>query len=148
MNQLKENGYQFLDFITINDEELECYKPLAGSFAVIQCTGRFLLCYNVWRQQWEIPAGRREESETPKECAIRELYEETGQIVSNMIFKGLVKVQNKTTRAIKFNPVYYAEIEKLQPFVENEETSKILLWDLKEEIGSIDMVDINIFEYL
>ena len=49
---------------------------------------------------------------------------------------------------VKYNPVYFTTIENLQPFIENEETSDILLWDLIEDIGYIDSVDIKIFEYL
>jgi len=62
---------------------------LAGSYAVIKCDDKYLLCYNTLRKQWELPAGQREKNETPKECAIRELFEETGQCVSKIDFKGL-----------------------------------------------------------
>ncbi len=124
------------------------YDPLAGSFAVIKCNGKYLMCYNVWREQWELPAGRREGNETPKECAIRELYEETGQLVKGLEFKGLLKTKKSISQETKYNPVYFAEVVKLQPFLENEETSEIKLWDLKEEIGYVDVVDIRIFDYL
>jgi hypothetical protein len=39
--------------------ELNSYQPLIGSFAVIKCKGKTLLCYNNWRNQWEIPVGQR-----------------------------------------------------------------------------------------
>ncbi|MBM7691428.1 8-oxo-dGTP diphosphatase [Peribacillus deserti] len=77
MNTLKNDGLQFLDFLHIQEAEISKYRPLAGSFAVINSKGKFLLCYNIWRKQWELPAGRREGNETPRECAMRELYEET-----------------------------------------------------------------------
>ncbi|MGD6834837.1 NUDIX domain-containing protein [Sutcliffiella halmapala] len=91
MNLTKNNGIEFLDFISMSEEDMFNYQPLAGSFAVIKCEGKYLMCYNVWRKQWELPAGCREGDETPKECAIRELFEETGQIVSDLEFKGLLK---------------------------------------------------------
>jgi 8-oxo-dGTP diphosphatase len=69
------------------------YYPIAGSYAVIKSSDKYLLCYNTWRKQWELPAGKREENESPKECAIRELYEETGQSVDDLKFKGLLKVK-------------------------------------------------------
>ncbi|WP_201716899.1 NUDIX hydrolase [Rossellomorea arthrocnemi] len=81
MNLTKKNGIEFLDFIRMPEENMFHYQPLAGSFAVMKCEGKFLMCYNVWRKQWKLPAGRREGDETPKECAIREAFEETGQIV-------------------------------------------------------------------
>ena len=145
---MKDKGFVFLEFICINEKDIFNYQPIAGSYAVIKCEEKYLLCYNNWRKQWELPAGQREERETPKECALRELYEETGQIVTDLEFKGLLKVKNIMNGNVKYNPVYFTTIEKLQPFIENEETSDILLWDLIEDIGYVDSVDMKIFEYL
>ncbi|MFE3572988.1 NUDIX hydrolase [Lysinibacillus sp. NPDC059133] len=148
MTYLKNSGFKFLDFINIPEIDIKKYQPLLGSFAVVKCEGKYLLCYNTWRKQWELPSGGRENNETSKECAIRELYEETGQLVTNLDFKGLIKTENSLDGNIKYNPVYFTTMEKLQPFIENEETSEIKLWDLNEEIGYIDSIDINIFDYL
>ncbi len=145
---LKNNGFQFIDFIEISEEEINAYKPIAGSYGVVMCDEKYLICFNALRNQWELPAGKREENETARECAIRELLEETGQSVSRMEFKGLLKVKDINTGNIKFNPIFYTEVKELQPFIENNETTKIKLWDLKEEIDLIDAVDINIFKYL
>jgi 8-oxo-dGTP diphosphatase len=146
LNKLKNNGYEFMDFLHISEEEIFTYGPLGGSFAVVKYGGKVLMCYNVRRKQWELPAGWREGDEIPKECAARELYEETGQAVSDLEFSGLLKSKNIITGEVKYNPVYAAVVEELQPFIENEETSEIRLWDLKEEIGDLDMVDIRILD--
>ncbi|MCM3616077.1 NUDIX hydrolase [Sutcliffiella horikoshii] len=148
MNLTKDNGIEFLDFISLSEEDMFQFQPLAGSFAVIKCEGKYLMCYNAWREQWELPAGRREGDETPKECAIRELFEETGQVETGLEFKGLLKSKKATSGEIRYNPVYLTEVEKLQPFIENDETSEIRLWDLKEELGYLDSVDIRIFEFI
>ncbi|KAB8138111.1 NUDIX hydrolase [Gracilibacillus oryzae] len=148
MKTQNNNGFEFLDFHLIEEAEIYNYHRLAGSYAVIKCNGKYLLCYNILRKQWELPAGRREANETPKDCAIRELYEETGQSVTKLEFKGLLKVKNLFLEDIKYNPVYFATIEKLQPFIENKETSDIQLWDQKQEIGDIDAVDMKILDYI
>lgn len=148
MNETKNNGFEFLEFIRLNEEELSGYEPLAGSFAIVTCEGKYLVCFNKWRNQWELPAGRREGAETPKECAMRELYEETGQTVADLAFKGLLKVRNQNNGRVKFNPVYSAAIDRLQPFLENAETTEIKLWDLQEDIGPFDEVDLEIFDYV
>jgi 8-oxo-dGTP diphosphatase len=121
MNQLKNNGFEFLEFIRLKEEELCSFAPLAG---------------------------RREGAETPKECAIRELFEETGQKLADMTFEGVLKVKNQKNGQLKFNPVYSAVTDHLQPFRENDETTEIKLWDGKEDIGWFDEVDIKILEYV
>lgn len=148
LDSIKNNRFEFLDFIRVREEEIHNFKPVAGSFAVIQCSGKYLLCFNTWRNQWEIPAGKREDNETSKECAIRELYEETGQSENDLEFKGLLKVRNLTNANVKYNPVYFTSVKKLNPFKQNDETSKIKLWDLNEEIGYIDEIDFKIFDYI
>jgi len=148
LNTLQNNGFKFMEFIKVAETEMFNFQPIAGSFAVIKCNDEYLMCYNIWRNQWELPAGSREGEETPKECAIRELFEETGQAVPDLEFKGLLKSEKKANGEVKYNPVYFATIEKLQPFRENEEISEIKLWDLKEVIGCIDSVDVKILEYI
>ena len=89
MTSSQNNGRTFVDFMKIEEQAIYTHQPLGGSFAVIEHDSHFLLCYNIWRCQWEIPAGKREENETPKECAARELFEETGQRVDELQFVGL-----------------------------------------------------------
>nr|WP_231620292.1 NUDIX domain-containing protein [Fictibacillus sp. 26RED30] len=102
--------------------------------------------FNSLRRQWELPAGKREVGETPKECAIRELYEETGQSVTGLSLVGLVTSKLVGNGSIKGNPVYFSEVAQLQPFVENAETTMIMLWDMKEQIGRVDALDLKIVE--
>lgn len=148
MNSTQNHGFEFLGFVVAHEQDLGEYQPLAGSFAVIKCNGKYLMCFNKWRKQWELPAGIREGNETPRECAIRELYEETGQEVGQLEFKGVLKLRNSKTGSIKTNPVYYAEIKELQPFIQNDETTEIKLWDLEEELGIIDEMDLKMLDCL
>ena len=48
---------------------------------VVARDGRILLLYNE-RGEWELPGGRLEIGETPEQCVIREIAEETGWIVT------------------------------------------------------------------
>lgn len=84
-----------------------------------------MICFNTLRNQWELPAGTREQNETPRECAVRELFEEAGQSVTELKFKGLLKVKDIKTGNIKFNPIFYMDVKELQLFIKNEETTEI-----------------------
>lgn len=148
MNLTQNNGFEFVEFIKIHENEIKRYSPIAGSFAVIKCEEKILMIYNKWRKQWELPAGKREEGETEKECAIRELYEETGQNIPDLDFLGLLKLKNSFNGEIKYNPVYSASVAQLQPFIENEEVTEVKLWSLEETIGVIDEIDLKLLEFI
>ncbi|MCM3782349.1 NUDIX hydrolase [Neobacillus mesonae] len=143
---MNKSGYEFLECVSMSTEDLDHFEPLAGSYAVVTFQDRYLICFNTWRNQWEIPAGRREVNETPKECAMRELYEETGQVVHNMSLKGILKVR-KPDGHIKMNPIYFGELEYVLPFRINDETDKIMFWDLTEDVGYVDEIDIAVLNW-
>jgi 8-oxo-dGTP diphosphatase len=143
----QNNGFELIECIRMSEREMECVHLLAGSFAIVEMEGKYLLGYNSLRQQWELPAGKREENETPLECAKRELVEETGQFVESLQLIGVARVKNLETKADKFNPIYFSTIYSLLPFILNEETTEIKLWDLKEDI-QIDQVDLGIIRFI
>lgn len=147
MQRLQANGYKFLKFMK-NETCSTDLCQLSGSYAFVQCEGSVLMVFNKWRSQWELPAGKREGAETPRECAVRELFEETGQKLAFMEFLGILKTENVKSGDVKLNPVFHATIGQLQPFLENEETSEMKLWDGDEEIGVIDEVDFHLVQQL
>jgi len=139
---------EFFEFIKIKEEEMETYEPLAGSYAVIQVDDRVLFAFNRFRKRWELPAGKRELNEAPKECAVRELFEETGQRVSQLEFQGLAKIMNLDTQTVKYNPIYSCRVDHLTDFIPNEEMERIILWDIISDIGPVDLVDLKIYKSL
>ena len=56
-------------------------KTRDGSRAVIIQDGKILLTHELSSGWWLLPGGGLEEGETPKDCVIREVEEETGLIV-------------------------------------------------------------------
>lgn len=143
----QNNGFDLIEILEIKEKDMGQYQPLAGSYAIIKVKGQYLIGYNTFRQQWEVPAGKREKGETPLDCARRELLEETGQSVVELKFVGLARVKNHLNGAEKFNPLYYSTTNSLRPFQQNEEMSDIRLWDLEENLH-IDKVDWAILDYV
>lgn len=135
---------EFIELIELKEDELHSYEPLAGSYALVQVEDKFLFAFNHFRKRWELPAGRREMNETPKEVAMRELYEETGQAVENLVFQGLAKIRNLDTQHVKYNPIYICKVDHLTAFIPNDEMEQITLWDLTSDIGPVDQVDLQI----
>lgn len=136
-------GYNLVKFIPMSEEDLKYkrYEPITGSLIVVECEEKILIGYNTRRKQWELPAGSIEMGESPRDCAIRELYEETNQSVDNARFIGLVKLYDSNKELMDYQALYYAVLDKLESFSENEEMNEIKLWDLKEEIEEFDTVE-------
>ncbi|WP_106400224.1 NUDIX hydrolase [Actinocorallia populi] len=51
--------------------------PVSVKGVVLDAKGRVLLLRNE-RREWELPGGRLEDAETPEECVVREISEESG----------------------------------------------------------------------
>lgn len=71
------------------------------------------------RGYYDIPGGKIEEGETPKQTAIREVMEETGLSISNPVYKGNITIEYPN-RMYDFDIFISNEFEgKIQEFQEN-----------------------------
>ena len=136
------SGWILQEYINIPEEEISDYPNVTGSYAIVKVCGKYLIGYNIWRKQWEFPAGGIEKGETARQAAYRELLEETHQGDLALKFKGLFKVTDSHGKQ-KYQAVFLGEKEALEPFTcsEGDEMSEIRLWDLKEDIGYVDELD-------
>jgi 8-oxo-dGTP diphosphatase len=143
-------GHTFLEFIKLPESQIESSEldaPLTHSLLVIKYEHKFLLIFNKWRKHWELPGGIIDQGETPRESAIRELFEETNQSLSDLDYKGLMKFQLKPDDRIEYGALYSGELPVINTFIENDEAAKIIFWDQKSDIGYIDEIDEKLIEY-
>lgn len=136
-------NYNLIDFIGIRSEDLvqeEQYLQITCSLVIIKYDDKFALVRHKERQQWELPGGSKEEGETPRECAVRELFEETNQIVNDVDFKGLGKLYNDKGKD-EYVALYFGEIEQLRDFNNNKEIEDLIFWNLEDDIGKFDEIN-------
>ena len=139
------SGWILHEYISIPEEEISDYQNVTGAYAIVKVGDKYLVGYNDWRKQWEFPAGGIEDGETARQAAYRELLEETHQSNLKLEFKGLFKVTDSHGMQ-KYQDVFQGTKESLESFVysKGDEMSKILLWDLKEDVGYVDELDVAI----
>ncbi len=140
-------GYELIEFIPCKEQEIINYKNVTSAGVVIKVENKFLIGFNDWRMQWELPVGGIEKGEIARQAAIRELDEETHQKVDNIEFKGLFK-KKRPNGDIVYTAIFFCEKDSIVPFVKNDgdENIEIKLWDLNEDIGYVDEIDMKIIE--
>jgi 8-oxo-dGTP diphosphatase len=147
---VSNKGHIFLDFLKINEGDISenvIDAPLTHSLVVAKHKEKYLLMFNKWRKNWELPGGIIDDGETARECAARELIEETNQSVENLTFKGLMKFQLKPDDRIEYGALFSGEIIYLKPFIDNDEAEQIVLWDKVTDIGLVNDIDEKLLEY-
>lgn len=145
-----EWGFSLVELIKITEKELkdnELYMPITDTLIVVNFNEKYLIGFNKDRDQWEIPGGGIEEGETPVEGVIRELFEETNQVIDDAQFIGLAKIYDSNREVTEYLALYYKNIDKLSPFYENEEMREIKLWNMKDEIGKFDDIERAVMEF-
>lgn len=144
-----KGGYKLLEYLKINEDDINNYNNITSAGVVLEVDGKYLIGWNNWRKQWELAVGGIEKGETPREAATRELFEETHQKVAYLEFKGLFK-KERPSGEIVYTAIYYTTKDKLAEFIKNDldENDKIMLWDLNEDIGYVDEIDTEIIKIL
>lgn len=142
-------GYELLEYIPCDEQEIINYENVTGAGIVVKVNDEFLIGFNNWRKQWEMPAGRIEKGESARQAAIRELFEETHQKVENIEFKGLFK-KKRPNGEIVYMAIFLCVKDEIIPFVkkDDDENDEIKLWNLKENIGYVDEIDLKIIEII
>ena len=140
---VNRHGIALLEYSQIAESGLDSdiYKPLLITFMAIRHESNFLLVHHRERQAWELPGGHIEGAESARDCAIRELFEETGQTAERLTFRAVLKYRAGSDNRIYYGTLYSGELLSPAPFRENEEISRITFWDGKTDIGYMDEID-------
>lgn len=144
-----KNGDIFEQFLEIEEDKLHQLNldfPITHSLVVARNKTGFLLMFNKWKQKWEVPGGILEAGETLRECALREMLEETNQIPTKLHFRGLMKFILKNGNT-EYGGLFSAAIDTERPFLENNEANSIIYWDGNQDIGYIDEIDKELLNY-
>lgn len=132
------------------DKIISWYKPseiqdklVTSAFVICLYQDKLLLGFNNWRNQLEIPAGKREIPESIYETAEREFLEETHQTLSDLKLIEVVELENEHGTK-RFRGVFIGRVDEFIEFKKTEfdEMDYITLLEFEKiEFNSIDPID-------
>ena len=143
-----KNGDIMLAFEAVSESELARFQPLTHALIVVRFGTDYLLAWNRHRKGWEIAGGKIDPGETPRQCAVRELFEETGQTAEGVRFCGLMKYRLQPDQHIEYGGLFAGEMREIKPFTANDEIARITLWNQADNIGYINEIDAKCLELI
>jgi 8-oxo-dGTP diphosphatase len=137
-----ERGERLLSIKEI-DETVAETLPVTFSLVIGRHSSGYLLVRNTKRDVWELPGGFIDAGESARQCATRELEEESGQHAANLRWRAVleIEVQCGTTTKTIYGAMYCADIDTHNIFVSNNETGAVGFWPasgLPIEVSAID----------
>jgi 8-oxo-dGTP diphosphatase len=147
-------GNQLLELMALSEAELCEVAPLTHALVVARRDGNEnLLVFNRDRQYWELAGGLIDAGETPRDCAVRELREESGLVCepASLRLVGAVKFLLQPSRFhreihVEYGALYAVDIDQSLAFIANEEIANACWWDGSEAIGTISVIDQKLIE--
>ncbi len=141
-----QQGYSLLGFVLPHGVDQRLHTPITAALVAVRYGGRYLVGWNRSRRRWELPAGGIEWGESPEACALRELKEESCQVLPSVRNCGLAQAR-RSTGFHKYTALFFAEVDRLQSFKPNSEWSRIETWDLNARARDFDPLDRLVLQY-
>lgn len=102
------------------------------------------MVFDRWRQSWELPGGRVEEGESPRQAAARELLEESGQEPDGPLrFIGYAGFVLAPDQRAEYAALFAGRTATVRGFLANEEIAAIRWWNLRDVLpGRVQPLDV------
>ncbi|WP_301184525.1 NUDIX hydrolase [Streptomyces sp. NL15-2K] len=138
-----DRGNALVSFARRAEGAPPCDAPLTAALVAIWHADRVLMVFDRFRQGWELPGGRVEKGESPRQAATRELLEESGQEPDGPLrFIGYAGFVLAPDQRAEYAALFAGRTTDIREFQDNEEIEAIRWWNLREAIpGRVQRLD-------
>lgn len=133
---VSRSGNELVEFLPPNGP-LDPAIPVTFTQVVTRYQHASVLVYVTERDQWETPGGGIEPGEHVDDCAVRELWEETGQVAAAIHHVGWFRIHFARDGRQEYGALYVAELAELRPFAGNDEIGRIMLWNGTDHVDRL-----------
>jgi 8-oxo-dGTP pyrophosphatase MutT (NUDIX family) len=126
-------GNALVSFHVGAEDEVPEDAPLPLALVALWCGGKVMLVFDRYRGEWELPGGTIEDRETPRQAAVRELVEETGQVADGGLeFAGFAGFRLGSERRAEYGALFTGHTETVRAFAATSEIADLLWWSPDE----------------
>jgi 8-oxo-dGTP diphosphatase len=100
-----------------------------------------VLVRNKHRSIWELPGGYIDQGERASDCALRELFEESGLMGSEIELLGVLEIERQTPHGDLLRCALYQCHAEGAPSACGVEISAVAFWHPATELGPISTID-------
>lgn len=149
---VNERDERLVAVIGIDEIALPAFSPVTFALVIARDAAGYLLIRNSRRGIWELPGGIIEPGESARECAMRELLEESSQRVRTLRWRASLQLDlpehASARRRTEYGALFCGELVPGMAFVPNEEAHEIGLWQpdaLPARTSAIDAYLLGLF---
>jgi len=131
-------GNALIDVRFVGEDELARLGEqiaVPASLVVVVHADVVLMMFDSWRKQWELPGGMREQGETARQAAVRELREETGIHMVDLTFAAVAEFDLVKPVRRELLAVYQVRLRDVPRLVVNDEALGFRWWRPSEPVS-------------
>jgi 8-oxo-dGTP pyrophosphatase MutT (NUDIX family) len=131
-----DRGNALVSFTPGSEDKPPSDAPLPVALVALWHGNRVLMAFNRFRQVWELPGGRIDPGETPRQAAARELLEETNHVPDGHLrFVGFASFPLAPDQRAEYGALFVGQAAGVsRSFPPNDEIAAIRWWDLRESL--------------